>query len=270
MKKLIVPILACLLFNCTVEDIKNQAGETTEIIKSLNEAVLVNKIFQDVGNNNGGAILEAEVSVSAQSKTFSKSSTGPVITVEPFDLSTFPKTTTIDYGTGVLCKDGITRKGIIKVVSTNWYRVAGSVHTATFNNYYHESYKVEGTHVVENLGEVEGNLKYTVTINDGKVTSSIGEVITYQETSTRTWIAGADTPFNIWDDEYLLEGQQTGVNTKGIDYKLAIRDPLHFTLLPRSIKSGIMDVEIGLIKNIELNYTNKTISVLGKTIPLVN
>ena len=70
MKKLIVPILACLLFNCTVEDIKNQAGETTEIIKSLNEAVLVNKIFQDVGNNNGGEILDAEVSVSAQSKTF--------------------------------------------------------------------------------------------------------------------------------------------------------------------------------------------------------
>ena len=103
--------------------------------------------------------------------------------------------------------------------------------------------------------------------NNGKITTSSGKTISYTENSIRTWVAGSNTPLNIWDDEYKLEGTQTGVSSKGIEYSLTIEEPLHFVLLPRSITSGILDIDVANIKDIKLNYTNSTITILGQSFP---
>ncbi|WP_157607871.1 hypothetical protein [Seonamhaeicola sp. S2-3] len=267
MRKFIVPILAILFMNC--EEELNETADSIAAVEALTEYVTISKVFQDIGNNSGDALLSAEDSM--ESKSGKISTDGPVITIEPLDYTTFPKTTTIDYGDGVLCKDGITRKGIVTIVSTNWYGVENSTHTGTFTDYYHEDFKVEGTHVVKNFGKnINDELEYSVTINDGKITATTGATISYTENSTRTWIAGANTPFNIWDDEYMLAGTQSGVSSKGISYTLTIEEDLHFVLLPRSIQSGILDVSVGSIDDIKLNYTTSTITILGKTFSFEN
>ncbi|MCR8669129.1 hypothetical protein NO995_15695 [Aestuariibaculum sp. M13] len=266
MKKIIAPILAILLVSCDGETVKNTI-DTATAIDALTEYSTVNKVFQDVGNNSGDAVLSSEGTASTAKLTATKAE-GPVITIDPLDLTTFPKTITIDYGTGVLCKDDITRKGIVTIVSTNWYGVEGSVHTSTFTNYYHEDYKVEGTHIVENLGQnTDGNLEYSVKITGGKITTTSGATIEYSEDSTRTWIAGSDTPLNIWDDEYLLDGIQNGTSSKGVDYTLTVEESLHFVLLPRSIEAGILDIDVADIEDIKLNYNTKMVTILGKNIP---
>ena len=48
------------------------------------------------------------------------------------------------------------------------------------------------------------------------------------------------------------------------------KNPLYFTLLPRAIKSGVLNMDIGTIKDIELNYTESKITILGVSFPLVN
>lgn len=267
MKKIIVPILTLLLIGCDVKENVNDDSVQQDAITALVEYTIVSQIFQDVGNNGGDAVLESENSTSG--KTSGKSPNDePVITVEPLDFTTFPKTITIDYGTGVLCKDGITRKGIVTIVSTNWYGVDGSGHTATFDNYYHENFKVEGTHVVKNLGLNDNeDLEYSVVIEDGKVIAPTGATVYYTENTTRTWIEGSDTPFNIWDDEYLLDGNQSGVSANGVEYSLTVDESLHFILLPRGIESGILDVDIADINDVKINYTNKTITIFGKIYP---
>ncbi|HEX9600098.1 MAG TPA: hypothetical protein VF985_01280 [Mariniflexile sp.] len=98
----------------------------------------------------------------------------------------------------------------------------------------------------------------------------MGKTINYTENSTRTWIAGSDTPFNIWDDEYMLDGTQSGVSSKGVEYSLTIEESLHFVLLPRSITSGILDIDVANIEDIKLNYTTSTITILGQTFPFGN
>ncbi|GAA4302973.1 hypothetical protein [Aestuariibaculum suncheonense] len=267
MKKIIAPIFAILLASCDGETVKNTL-DTTVAIEALTEYSTVNKVFQDIGNNSGDAVLTSEGTASASAKLTSTKADGPVITIDPMDFTSFPKTITIDYGMGVLCKDGITRKGIVTIVSSNWYGVEGSMHTSTFTNYYHEEYKVEGTHVVENLGEnTDGDLEYSVTITDGKITTSTGATIEYTEDSTRTWVAGSDTPLNIWDDEYLLDGIQHGRSSKGVDYSLTVEESLHFALLPRSIKAGILDIDVASIEDIKLNYNTKMVTILGKNFP---
>ncbi|MBP0904596.1 hypothetical protein ACFSKN_11895 [Mariniflexile gromovii] len=268
MKKIIVSILALFFMSC--EEELQKAVDSAAAIEALNEYAIVNKVFQDAGNNSGDAVLSSEDSASS-SKTSQTKADGPIITIEPFDFTTFPKTITVDYQDGVLGKDGITRKGIATIVSTNWYGVEGSQHTTTFNNYYHNDYKVEGTHVVNNLGENgDGDLQYSVTIENGKITTSTGKSINYVENSTRTWVAGSDTPLNIWDDEYMLDGTQSGVSSKGVEYTLTIEESLHFVLLPRDIESGILDVSVGNIDDIKLNYTTKMITIFGKEYPFGN
>ncbi|KAB1067107.1 hypothetical protein F6U93_11840 [Tamlana haliotis] len=270
MKKLFVPILALFFIACDqedVDDVKNSANPEASI-EAVREYALVNQIFQDIGNNTGDAVLTSE---NSQTSKISGAKNEPNITIEPFDLTSFPKTITVDFGDGLLCKDGITRSGVVTIVSSNWYRVEGSVHTTTFDNYYHEDYKVEGTHVSENLGEnADGFLEYGVTINEGKIATEAGAGIQYKENSTRTWISGFDTPLNIWDDEYLLDGKQSGESSKGVEYTLTIDESLHFVLLPRQVKSGILSLEVGFFKDIKLNYGEKTITVLGVTYPLVD
>ncbi len=265
MKKIIVPILAMFFMSCQVDTLKT-AVNSASAIEALTEYATINKVFQDVANNSGDGVLSAENTTSGK---FGKTTTdGPVITIVPFDLTTFPKEITIDYQTGVLCEDGITRKGLVTIVSSNWYGIEGSVHTTTFTNFYHNDFKVEGTHIVENLGKNQDDyLQYSVSIGNGKITTSSGKTISYTEETTRTWVAGFDTPFNIWDDEYKLDGSQTGVSSKGIEYSLTIEESLHFVLLPRSITAGILNIDVGNIKDIKLNYNNSTITILGQSFP---
>ncbi|MBU2951467.1 hypothetical protein KO493_12245 [Tamlana agarivorans] len=267
MRKLIVPILALFFIACDTEEVKD-ISKPDDSIEAVKEYALVNQIFQDIGNNSGDAVITSE---NSQTSKIDGAKNEPNITIVPFDLTTFPKTITVDFGEGLLCKDGITRKGVITIVSTNWYGQKGSVHTTTFNNYYHESFQVEGTHVAKNLGKnTAGFSEYSVAISNGKITTATGDSIYYTEDSMRTWISGFNTPLNIWDDEYLLDGMQSGVSSKGVEYSLTIDEALHFVLLPRQVKSGILSIDVGLFKDIKLNYADKTITVLGVTYPLVN
>ncbi|WP_194768377.1 hypothetical protein [Tamlana sp. I1] len=267
MKKLIIPVLALFFIGCDdAKDAVTEAIEPTETIEAIQEYALVNQIFQDIGNNNGDAILQAEGSSSAK---IAATKNSPEISVTPMDLTTFPKTITVDFKEGTVGKDGVTREGIVTIVSTDWYGVEGSTHTATFDGFYHNGYKVEGTQVVENLGENEdGFLEYSVDIENGKITAENDAAIEYTENSTRTWISGADTPLNIWDDEYLLDGTQSGVSSNDIEYELTVEESLHFVLLPRAVKSGVLKLDVGVFNNIKLDYSAKTITILGVTYPL--
>ena len=264
MRKIIIPIIALFFISC--EDDLTKTVDSATAIEALTEYATINKVFQDVGNNSGDGVLSAENTTTG--KMSGAKNNGPIITIAPFDLTTFPKEITIDYGTGILCEDGITRKGIVTIVSTNWYGVEGSEHTTTFTNFYHNDYKVEGTHFTKNLGKnSEGFLEYSVIIENGKITTKEGKTITFKENTTRTWVAGFNTPLNIWDDEYKLDGTQSGISSKGVEYSLTIEESLHFVLLPRSIKSGILDIDVANLKDIKINYTTSTITILGVNFP---
>lgn len=276
MKRVYFVLIAAIFTLNSCEDNDSNPGlENNSALESIDEYAMVSQIFQDIGNTSGDVIMSAE-SISTENKAAGKyksesSAKGPEITVSPADFHTFPKTISIDFGTGVLGEDGITRKGLVKIVSTGWYRNKGSEHTTTFSNFYHESYQVEGTHIVKNLGADETeNLRFSVRIDDGRITDVDGDNIEYTEESFRTWIAGYNTPLYIWDDQYLLEGEQSGKSSKGVTYQLNIQEALHFVVLPRSIQAGIVKLDIGRLKDIILNFNDSTVTILGISYPFKN
>lgn len=253
----LILIAIVALSSCELKEELERTASTLEAVEALQEYTVVNKQFQDASNASDEGVINAE-GVVAGTYALKSSQEGPSITVEPMD-NNWPKTITIDFGNGITGKDGIKRSGKIITKSTNWYRVPQSIHTTTYEEYYQNGHKIEGTNVATNLGLIEGEgLKYNVVISDGKITTPMGGVILYSQNSSRTWIAGSDTPIDIWDDEYKLDGKQNGVSSKGVAYSLTITEPLHFVMFPRDIISGKITFAIEGLQDIELDYATST------------
>ncbi len=126
-------------------------------------------------------------------------------------ISRSGSTLTIDFGAAnCLCVDGKNRRGkIIVNTSGGGYYDSGAVRTITFDNYYVNDYKVDGTRTVSNRGtNSSGQLYYTVEVN-GAITAPGGSSVTVDWDRVRTWIEGASTPLNWTDDRYAITGSGT-------------------------------------------------------------
>jgi hypothetical protein len=133
-----------------------------------------------------------------------------VITVTPDD-NTYPKTVTIDFGTGQTCPDGKFRKGKIVMNFTAPVRRPGAVVTITLVDFQIGRAKIEGTKVITNLSE-NGNIKFSVQVTDGKVTFPNGRGYLYEKLKYVKQIEGGLTD-EITDDVYSVEGRsQTKFN----------------------------------------------------------
>ena len=145
-------------------------------------------MYQDASNSSDESVISAEDGLKSASLD------GPTITISPLG-ATWPKTITVDFGTGKTGKDGVVRKGKMIITSSEKYRTKGSVHTTVFDNYYQNSNKIEGTHISTNMGLTTDNfLKFGVEIKDGKVTKPSGVIVYYTQKTERTWVAGDSTP----------------------------------------------------------------------------
>lgn len=67
----------------------------------------------------------------------------------------------------------------------------------------------------------------TITLENGKVTFSDGTTFTHSFTKVWTKVKGADTPLNLWDDEYDITVNATGTNRRGKTYTETTNAPLH-------------------------------------------
>ena len=162
-----------------------------------------------------------------------------------FDTISNPKSFTIDFGTtNCLCNDVNYRRGKIIVAYQGSYRDSGSTHTITFDNYYVNNNKIEGSKTVTNKGRnLNGNLSFDIVVN-GTINwdaAYFGSVCTssYTANRTREWSEGESTL--IWtDDVYLISGTQSGVTHTGASYTATTVSPLKKEIGYRHITDGTL------------------------------
>jgi hypothetical protein len=126
------------------------------------------------------------------------------ITVDPND-GTFPKTVTIDYGDGCLCRDGKFRKGAIVLYFSAPIRRPGAELKITFRDFYVNRVHIEGVKTISNLS-ASGALKFSVQVADGKLTWPNGRGFTFNGLKVITQTEGMDTRI-IRDDVFSIEGR---------------------------------------------------------------
>jgi hypothetical protein len=178
----------------------------------------------------------------------------PVITVNHPDETTWPKVITIDYGAGCTLND-VTRKGKIIINTSAPRHVTGSTRSVTFDGYYFNGIKVEGTKAIENLGPNSNqNIVIAITLTDGKITLPDGKTIEREVDREREWIAGMNTPRYIWDDECLITGTTSGKNINDVGYTTTITTPLHWKRACRFIVEGVILIERVGVEPVELDF----------------
>jgi hypothetical protein len=143
------------------------------------------------------------------------------------------------------------------------------VKITTLENFNIDGIKIEGKRVVTKIV----NHQFNDVLTGGKVTFTDNTFITREADHTRTMTAGYDTPLDITDDVYTIEGNASGVNRKGKNYTRTIINPLVIEPTCRWIVSGTVEI-VSDTKTATLDYGDNinltcddmaTLTVNGKT-----
>jgi hypothetical protein len=221
--------------------------------------------FDDVFNttDNASLILENALGKGDLKSATIVADSCPVMTVDNPAAGVWPKTITVDYGAGCSGFNGSTRKGKIMITVSARRNVIGATRTVTFDNYYFNNIKVEGTKVVTNLGpNTNQNIEISVKLTNGKLTLPAGKTIERSFDHKREWIAGFSTK-NIWDDEWLITGTATGKNINGVAYTNTILSPLHWKWVCEFLVSGVIKFEREGVAAVELDYGQGTCDAIA-------
>jgi hypothetical protein len=178
----------------------------------------------------------------------------PLITVNSPGQEFFPRNIVIDYSTGCTGLFDVVRSGKILITLSGPRGTTGSERVLTFDNYYVNGARVEGTYTIENIGPNSSqNAVFAVSLEGGKITFPDSKVITREFSRQREYIQGYGT-WNPWDDMCLITGTSSGTNLEGKAYSLTVTNPLEWTAACRFLIGGTIRFDVDGIEPFELDY----------------
>lgn len=249
--------MAVITLNACKKNGTSGALDETSVNIADDDAV-TDVVYEDVYNtaDNATIILDQKgLSLEARSESVVADSC-PVITVTRPTANQWPKVITVDYGTSCSGIFDNVRSGKIIIEVTGPRLETGSKRTVTFDNYYFNGIKVEGTKVLENKGyNSNQNLVVSVKLTDGKLTLPDGRTIERSVDHQREITAGLLTK-NIWDDECLITGTATGKTVDGVAYTNTITTALHWTRACRFLVSGVVNIQRAGKEPVTIDYGN--------------
>ncbi len=151
------------------------------------------------------------------------------ITRSPNSTTTNPiGSIVIDFGTGCTDARGVVRKGKITINYTGRRFAPNSTIVTTFQDYFRNGVKVEGTHTLTNVAST--NLSYprfNVVIAGGKLTFPDGRTITREHNFTREWQRATNPAQDKW---VILAGSSaSGTNKGGKTYSMNVTKDLVYS-----------------------------------------
>ena len=241
--------LTSIFSACNKKDSADNSAKDQPTAITLTTASSISEtLYDDVFN---------QVSIEAENNNVSgRLSTGcATVTLSPADINVFPKTMTIDFGTGCTINN-VTRKGKLIVNLTGKLRTTGSVLTVSFDNYYVNEFKLEGTFSITN-NTSNNTLSFTTQTTNGKLTYP-GGLLYYTHTGSHTYTqtAGASTP-SFLDDNWSVTGSGTTKSSLNESLTVTIKTPLVKTVSCGAVTSGVEDFQYNNISG-NLNFGEGT------------
>jgi hypothetical protein len=191
------------------------------------------------------------------------------VTVTPRQKGVFPKTVTIDFGSGCEVR-GHMRKGKIITVYTGRLHVPGSKAVTSFENFSIDSFKIEGKHTVQNTTSPGSNQRsFTTTAENARITNvNNGKWYSWNSTRIMTQVEGNGTPFFPRDDIFSITGTRIVQSSEGKNRTIEIIEPLLKKFACKWIVKGVVKISlnntVGLLDFGDGNCDNKaTLTVDG-------
>ena len=157
------------------------------------------------------------------------------ITVTP--QNGFPKTILIQFDSTCTNARGIKRSGAIRIVVSDSLRRSGSTAVMTFENYYVNYFKREGTHTFTNVS-IPGGKSWQRKVENGKITAPGGRFWLHASIKNVSQTAGLNTPVMLFDDVFSITGNASVTNPRGGTRSANILEPLQKKYACRYIDKG--------------------------------
>ncbi len=256
-----ITLIAVVLIVFTACD-TTESPLADDALLSVKENALSDNLFNDVLQQVNEASKSSHDNLSSGTKSIMNGCAS--ITLTPFDTINWPKTLTINFGTtNCLCNDGKNRRGIILVTLSNWYREPGSLRTISFDGYFVNDHKIEGIKTVENNGfNLNSNLSFTIIVDSAVITKPDSSQIYWSASRTREWINGEPT-WTLQDDEYLISGITSGINSIGDTFAVVINVPLHVKFDCPWVMAGELTIDRQNLTDIIVDYGNGSCDALA-------
>ncbi len=210
---------------------------------SGNSYSTVDNLFKDVNKTINDAANENNLNGKTDGTDGTDALCADVV-LSPNDFTTFPKTVTVDFGT-IGCTDqyGVTRKGKLTAVFTDYLHNPGAHVAVSFDNYYVNGVKLEGSYALKNTSPNSSTRTFADTITNGKATTPDGKVCTWNATRSSVQTGGFGT-LVISDDEYTGQGKSAGIGFNGKSFD-ATSSNILLKLNCRYLVSGIVTIYSG-------------------------
>ncbi|MFN5649840.1 MAG: hypothetical protein ACK458_20200 [Sphingobacteriales bacterium] len=232
-------LFASMFYSCSKDDSPDNATPPEDLTAQELTAARIQSdlVFDDVSSE----VLQVTLNgtTGAASTTSAACAT---VTISPQDLTTWPKTITIDYGsTGCTGINGWVRKGKISYTLTKLPRETGAVVNVSFDNFFVNGYKLEGSYSITNNGSTDANLNITTRLVNGKITYPDGKW--YTRTSTINWqqVAGSATA-SVLDDEFNVTGEAVIKSSANNELITSSKTPLLRKVTCGNFVSGQLNV----------------------------
>lgn len=156
------------------------------------------------------------------------------VTVTP--QAGFPKTIVIVFDSTCVGRDGRRRSGTVRIVISDSLRRPGSRSVMTFENYFVNRFKREGTHTFTNTSQ-SGSRSWQRKVEGGKITAPGGRYWLHASLKNTTQTAGVGTP-GLLDDIFSITGNASTTNMRGESRTATIVEPLQKKYSCHNIDSG--------------------------------
>ena len=263
---LLIGFSACKKNDTDANAAKDEIETTIEL--STDQAIAdnltedANDIFLEAATDNG---------LTGQKPETATESTGILgcasVTITP--LIGFPKSIAINFGTGCTSGNGITRKGKISITLSDSLRKPGSIAVLTFDGYFVNGFKKEGTVTWTNTSDAAVK-EWQRKVENGKITAPTGKYWLHNSIKNVVQTEGYNTPRNFLDDAFSITGSNSVTNANGVTRNFAIKEALLKKTICENIGKGKIELS-GARHTAVIDYGNgecdrvATISIDGGT-----
>ncbi len=232
-----ISVLLLLVVSACKKDALNDLKSDNELIATSSSAIDQNTM-EIISDGDWFGMMDGFVGPEATTGNEMTNENGcPDITVSPADRTTFPKTMTIDFGDGCSRQGSdVVKKGKMIIVFTGRPRVPGTVTTTTFDNYFINDRKMEGT-----ITKTYGQNGFNITVRDGKLTDADGS-ISFQSTKTIVQIAGQNTRMPN-DDVFRMTGRKMVTNSNGGGFTANTTKPVIKRFICPFVVEGTIEIK---------------------------
>lgn len=227
----ILTLFFSMFFMASCKKETSQSAQEREASQASSEAegeaaMVFNAIFDDamgandtVGMAGTGVFGRTAIGDINNDPSTARPTACYTVTIIHTTANAFPVRVIIDFGTGCLGPGGHIRRGKIITDYTNRLIIPGAMAVTTFDGFYIDDIKVEGTHKITNTSSpvttVPPHRQFTVEVIDGRLSKPNGNFTEWDSHKTITQTEGLATPVMPLDDVFKIEGTSTGRTRRG-------------------------------------------------------